>query len=413
MNYTLRDPNGNVLLAVESSPVVAEADMKADLDKAAKACESAFDEVTKYQDAMAVMSSEGFGEQVKAVASKVWEKIKKFLISIGDFIKKVFSEIRLKRLEIGVKLFPKRFSELYTGTISSKYAVNDKTIEYTESIDRSVRLIVAFGDMWGSSGIGDKLNIGSHERELFRFSEYVKDNIDTLCDMQKEQYDILKHGKTYVRRDDQDFEEEIIPDIYSKKEFYALMDEYKSTVNKMTGEFKAGIDKINSHIVTNVDLIEDTGRAISGKLPKIGEMVNCGELISKIPFLKDMAGCKMAVNNLTELTADYKRYDKYLTDVHRYLLEKASKLSSLSDGIPTDSGLQQCLISSGNSILSSLKSVTANMTKLESSITDIETALASLKNTILDSKKYERVIDANYNNLEKLYDKHHDLETKW
>ena len=53
------------------------------------------------------------------------------------------------------------------------------------------------------------------------------------------------------------------------------------------------------------------------------------------------------------------------------------------------------------------------MTKLESSITDIETALASLKNTILDSKKYERVIDTKHDNLEKLYDKHHDLETKW
>ena len=118
MNYTLRDPNGNILLAVESSPVVTEADMNADLDKAAKACESAFDEVTKYQDAMAVMSTEGFGEQAKAVASKVWEKIKKFLTYIGDFIKKVFSEIRLKRLEIGVKLFPKRFSELYTGAIT-------------------------------------------------------------------------------------------------------------------------------------------------------------------------------------------------------------------------------------------------------------------------------------------------------
>jgi cell division protein FtsL len=53
------------------------------------------------------------------------------------------------------------------------------------------------------------------------------------------------------------------------------------------------------------------------------------------------------------------------------------------------------------------------MTKLESSITDIETALASLKNTILDSKKYERVVDAEYNNFQKLYDKHYDLERKW
>ena len=93
MKYTLTDPNGNVLLAVESTPVVTEADMKADLDKAAKACESAFDEVTKYQDAMAVMSSEGFGEQAKAVAGKVWEKIVElfkrfitFLKKVGDFI---------------------------------------------------------------------------------------------------------------------------------------------------------------------------------------------------------------------------------------------------------------------------------------------------------------------------------------
>lgn len=90
MNYTLRDPNGNVLLSVESTPVVTEADMKADLDKAAKACESAFDEVTKYQDAMAVMSSEGFGEQAKVVASKVWEKIKELLKRIIEFIKEIF-----------------------------------------------------------------------------------------------------------------------------------------------------------------------------------------------------------------------------------------------------------------------------------------------------------------------------------
>ena len=94
MNYTLRDPNGNVLLAVESSPVVTEADMRADLDKAAKACESAFDEVTKYQDAMAVMSTEGFGEQAKAVASKVWEKIKQFCTKIKEICKFMFGKIK-------------------------------------------------------------------------------------------------------------------------------------------------------------------------------------------------------------------------------------------------------------------------------------------------------------------------------
>ena len=94
MNYTLRDPNGNVLLAVESSPVVTEADMKADLDKAAKACESAFYEVTKYQDAMAVMSTEGFGEQVKVVASKVKESIIKFCKNVKEWFKRLLEKIK-------------------------------------------------------------------------------------------------------------------------------------------------------------------------------------------------------------------------------------------------------------------------------------------------------------------------------
>ncbi len=111
MNCTLRDPNGNILLAVESSPVVTEADMKADLDKAAKACESAFDEVTKYQDAMAVMSSEGFGEQVKAVADKVWEKIKEFFKWLKEWCKKIFGFIKTRIAKVSNRLKTKLLSK--------------------------------------------------------------------------------------------------------------------------------------------------------------------------------------------------------------------------------------------------------------------------------------------------------------
>jgi hypothetical protein len=111
MNYTLRDPNGNVLLSVESTPVVTEADMKADLDKAAKACESAFDEVTKYQDAMAVMSSEGFGEQAKVVASKVWEKIREFFKWLKEWCKKIFGFIKTRIAKISNKLKIKLLSK--------------------------------------------------------------------------------------------------------------------------------------------------------------------------------------------------------------------------------------------------------------------------------------------------------------
>ncbi len=85
-NFTLRDPQGNIILAAESvtAPVSLESYGVA-LAEADKAVESAFDETEKYSNAMAVMSSEGFGEQAKAVAGKVWEKIKEFFAKIADW----------------------------------------------------------------------------------------------------------------------------------------------------------------------------------------------------------------------------------------------------------------------------------------------------------------------------------------
>jgi len=89
-NFTLRDPQGNIILAAESvtAPVSLESYGVA-LAEADKAVESAFDETEKYSNAMAVMSSEGFGEQAKAVASKVLEKIKEFFAKIADWFAKL------------------------------------------------------------------------------------------------------------------------------------------------------------------------------------------------------------------------------------------------------------------------------------------------------------------------------------
>ena len=89
-NFTLRDPQGNIILAAESvtAPVSLESYGVA-LAEADKAVESAFDETERYSNAMAVMSSEGFGEQAKAVASKVWEKIKQFFAKIADWFAKL------------------------------------------------------------------------------------------------------------------------------------------------------------------------------------------------------------------------------------------------------------------------------------------------------------------------------------
>ena len=89
-NFTLRDPQGNIILAAESvtAPVSLESYGVA-LAEADKAVESAFDETEKYSNAMAVMSSEGFGEQAKAVAGTVLKKIAAFFVKIGEWFAKL------------------------------------------------------------------------------------------------------------------------------------------------------------------------------------------------------------------------------------------------------------------------------------------------------------------------------------
>lgn len=93
-NFTLRDPQGNIILAAESvtAPVSLESYGVA-LAEADKAVESAFDETEKYSNAMAVMSSEGFGEQAKAVAGTVLKKIAAFFVKIGEWFGKLAEAI--------------------------------------------------------------------------------------------------------------------------------------------------------------------------------------------------------------------------------------------------------------------------------------------------------------------------------
>ena len=89
-NFTLRDPQGNIILAAESvtAPVSLESYGVA-LAEADKAMESAFNEAEKYSNAMAVMSSEGFGEQAKAVAKTVLHKIAEFFAKVAEWFGKL------------------------------------------------------------------------------------------------------------------------------------------------------------------------------------------------------------------------------------------------------------------------------------------------------------------------------------
>ena len=101
MNLQLKDPNGNVLVSLESTPVTPTVEsMTTDLVEATKAVESAFDETEKYSNAMVVMSSEGFGEQAKAIAANVMNKIKEFFKRLLEWLKKFKNFISEKVFKI-------------------------------------------------------------------------------------------------------------------------------------------------------------------------------------------------------------------------------------------------------------------------------------------------------------------------
>lgn len=60
---------------------------------------------------MAVMSTEGFGEQAKVVASKVWEKIKEFFEWLKEWCKKIFGFIKTRITKISNRLKTKLLSK--------------------------------------------------------------------------------------------------------------------------------------------------------------------------------------------------------------------------------------------------------------------------------------------------------------
>ena len=141
MNLQLKDPSGNVLVSLESTPVTPTIEsMTTDLAEATKAVESAFDETEKYSNAMAVMSSEGFGEQAKAVAGKVWGKIKEFFEWLIKWCKKfkdfvVNKALKFKISKIKDPSIKQQMSQLANDMDSVSEKLDKSSSEFVATID--------------------------------------------------------------------------------------------------------------------------------------------------------------------------------------------------------------------------------------------------------------------------------------
>ena len=202
MNLQLKDPSGNVLVSLESTPVAPTVEsMTTDLAEATKAIESAFDETEKYSNAMAVMSSEGFGEQAKAVASKVLEKIKEFFKWLMKWCKEFKDFVVNKALKFKINKIkdPSAKQQMLQLT-------NDMN-NVSEELDKSSSKFVATIDgvtVDVETADAEKLNEMKSAQDV---SNHVRKSIQGMASVMNEMTENLAKAEANMQKSKQSFNE--------------------------------------------------------------------------------------------------------------------------------------------------------------------------------------------------------------
>ena len=96
---TIKDSKGNVVCSVESVPAQHSSDLFAIVEEAQKTIESYRLECAKYANALQVMSTESFGENVKNIATKFLQKVKQFFQKVALWCKNTYGKIIISRIK--------------------------------------------------------------------------------------------------------------------------------------------------------------------------------------------------------------------------------------------------------------------------------------------------------------------------
>ena len=96
---TIKDFKGNVVCSVESVVPAQHSDLFAIVEEAQKTIESYRLECAKYANALQVMSTESFGENVKNIATKFLQKVKEFFRKVALWCKNTYGKIVISRIK--------------------------------------------------------------------------------------------------------------------------------------------------------------------------------------------------------------------------------------------------------------------------------------------------------------------------
>ena len=381
MKYTLTDPNGNVLLAVESSPVVTEADMKADLDKAAKACESAFDEVTKYQDAMAVMSTEGFGEQAKAVASKVWEKIKEAIDRLIRWIKQLIKYIRdgVKSLFDKIKKF---FASLVgKKSIQSVQDVKIETVKTEQSTETKTEEIVQQSQPVAQT-IPSIEDIDEHEVLTIYYINNDNNKTHVSVNLRK-LVNVMKTSESFRNKTSFEF-------INPSNDFSNLLQAYQDVdtkLRKLFGEFKFGnsadsvIDSMNN---VDEEKINDWQSIAATSIENIEK-----DLFVKAVNELDFAKAIRTLLDKAVINVDFgkvlKANDSFLSDITQHLMEYEAELEIVQQKLAKSDENTPTVKANMLKLLRNQVSLTSNAVNLFTTYSSSYTKIVACITTALDT----------------------------
>ena len=382
MKYTLTDPNGNVLLAVESSPVVTEADMKVDLDKAAKACESAFDEVTKYQDAMAVMSSEGFGEQVKIVASKVWEKIKEAIDRLIGWIKQLIKYIRdgVKSLFDKIKKF---FASLVgKKTIRSVQDVKLETVKTEQSTETETEETTRQPQLVAQT-IPSIEDIDEHEVLTIYYIDDSNNKTHVSVNLRK-LVNVMKTSESFRNKTSFEF-------INPSNDFSTLLQAYQDVDTKLRnlfGEFKFGnsVDSvINSMNSVDEEKINDWQSIAATSI----ENIEKGLFVKAVNEL-DFAKAIKTLLDKAVINVDFgkvlKANDSFLSHITQHLMEYEAELELVQQKLAkTDENNTPTVKTNVLKLLRNQISLTSNAVNLFTTYSSSYTKIVACITTALDT----------------------------
>ena len=252
MNLQLKDPSGNVLVSLESTPVTPTVEsMTTDLVEATKAVESAFDETEKYSNAMAVMSTEGFGEQAKAVASKVWEKIKEFFKKLIEWLKKFRDFIVNKALKFKISKIKdpsakQQMSQLVNDMNGVSEKLDKSSSEFVATID-GVKVDVETADAEKLNEMKSAQDVSNHVRKTIQGMASVMNNLAETEMAIDESFDTVKKATAEREKTMQMLRETMTT---AKKEADAVARKDFNEANKIKSEANEKIVNLNKQFAS-------------------------------------------------------------------------------------------------------------------------------------------------------------------